>query len=71
VLAATDSLLIGQRVDAVILSVLREVSQMPKVYAAAQRLTALNIRVLGAVINASDPEEALSAPGHALAAAAH
>ncbi|HZY83803.1 MAG TPA: polysaccharide biosynthesis tyrosine autokinase [Gemmataceae bacterium] len=70
VLAATDSLLIGQRVDAVILSVLREVSQMPKVYAAAQRLTALNIRVLGAVVNASDPEEALAAPGHALAAGA-
>ena len=48
---------------------LREVSQMPKVYAAAQRLTSLNIRVLGAVVNASDPEEALAAPGHALAAA--
>jgi polysaccharide biosynthesis transport protein len=71
VLAATDSLLIGQRVDAVILSVLREVSQMPKVYAAAQRLTSLNIRVLGAVVNASDPEEALAAPRHALAAGAH
>ena len=69
VLAATDSLLIGQRVDAVLLSVLREVSQMPKVYAAAQRLTALNIRVLGAVVNASDPEEALAAHGHALAGA--
>ena len=35
VLAATDSLLIGQHVDAVILSVLREVSQMPRVYAAS------------------------------------
>jgi capsular exopolysaccharide synthesis family protein len=71
VLAATDSLLIGQRVDAVLLSVLREVSQMPKVYAAAQRLSSLNIRVLGAVVNASDPEEALAAPGHAMTAAAH
>ena len=35
VLAATDSLLIGQHVDAVILSVLRDVSQTPRVYAAS------------------------------------
>jgi capsular exopolysaccharide synthesis family protein len=59
VLAATDSLLLGQHVDAVILSVLREVSQMPRVYAAAQRLHGLGIRVLGAVVNGADPEEAL------------
>jgi capsular exopolysaccharide synthesis family protein len=65
ILAATDSLLIGQRVDAVILSVLREVSQMPRVYAASQRLTTLGIRVLGAVVNGADPEEALAATAHA------
>jgi polysaccharide biosynthesis transport protein len=65
VLAATDSLLIGQRVDAVILSVLREVSQMPRVFAASQRLTTLGIRVLGAVVNGADPEEALAATAHA------
>jgi succinoglycan biosynthesis transport protein ExoP len=65
VLAATDSLLIGQRVDAVILSVLREVSQMPRVYAASQRLMTLGIRVLGAVVNGADPEEALAATAHA------
>jgi capsular exopolysaccharide synthesis family protein len=59
VLAATDSLLLGQQADAVILSVLREVSQMPRVWSAAQRLVALDIRVLGAVVNAADPEEAL------------
>ena len=57
VLAATDSLLIGRHVDAVILSVLREVSQMPRVYGGRQRLTALGIRVLGAVVNGTDPEE--------------
>jgi capsular exopolysaccharide synthesis family protein len=62
VLAATDSLLLGRQVDGVILSVLREVSQMPRVYAAAQRLAALNIRVLGAVVNAADPHEALPTP---------
>jgi capsular exopolysaccharide synthesis family protein len=65
VLSATDSLLIGQRVNAVILSVLREVSQMPRVYAASQRLTTLGIRVLGAVVNGADPEEALAATAHA------
>ena len=57
VLAATDSLLIGQHADAVILSVLRDVSQMPRVYAASQKLTSLGIRVLGAVVNGADPDE--------------
>jgi capsular exopolysaccharide synthesis family protein len=51
VLAATDSLLIGQHVDAVILSLLRDVSQVPRVYAAGQRLGNLGIRVLGVVVN--------------------
>jgi capsular exopolysaccharide synthesis family protein len=70
VLAATDALLIGQRADAVILSVMRGVSQSPRVYAAAQRLTALGIRVLGAVVNGSDPEEAYGhAPGQVSAVA--
>ncbi len=64
-LPATDSLLIGQRADAVILSVLREVSQMPRVYAASQRLTTLGIRVMGAVVNGADPEEALAATASA------
>jgi capsular exopolysaccharide synthesis family protein len=54
VLAATDSLLVGQHVDAVILSLLRDVSQVPPVQAAAQRLTRLGIRVLGAVVNGLD-----------------
>jgi len=61
VLAATDALLLGRHADAVILSVLREVSQMPKVYAAAQKLQAVGIRVMGAVVNASDPEEVFTA----------
>jgi capsular exopolysaccharide synthesis family protein len=65
VLPATDSLLIGQRVDAVILSVLREVSQMPRVYAASQRLSTLGIHVMGAVVNGADPEEALAATASA------
>src|SRR5207302_682893 len=62
VLAANDSLLIGQSVDAVILSVLREVSQTPKVYAAQQRLAGLGIRLLGVVVNGTDPEDVFTAP---------
>ncbi len=71
VLSANDSLLIGKHVDAVILSVLREVSQTPKVYAASQRLTGLGIRVLGAVVNASDPEDvyASASPSYTTSAA--
>jgi polysaccharide biosynthesis transport protein len=61
VLPATDALLIGQQTDAVILSVMQKVSQMPRVYVAAQRLTALNIRVLGAVVNGADQEEVVPA----------
>jgi capsular exopolysaccharide synthesis family protein len=68
VLAANDSLLIGRQVDAVLLSVLREVSEMPRVYAAAQQLEAVGARVLGAVVNASDPEEVFTAPAVAVAA---
>lgn len=60
VLAATDALLLGQRADAVLLSVMRGISQTPKVCAASLRLSALNIRVLGAVVNAADPEEVYS-----------
>jgi hypothetical protein len=43
--------MLGQHVDAVVLAVLRDRSQVPRVYAAHQRLTALGIRVLGAVFN--------------------
>jgi capsular exopolysaccharide synthesis family protein len=56
VLPATDSLLIAQHADAVIFSLLREVSQMPKVYAACQRLTSLGVRVLGAVVNGTQED---------------
>jgi capsular exopolysaccharide synthesis family protein len=51
VLPATDSLLIGQHVDAVIVSLMRNVSQAPRVYSAYQRLATLGIRVFGAVVN--------------------
>ena len=69
VLSATDSLLIGRQADAVVLSVLHDVSQMPRVYAAHQHLTALGIRVLGAVVNGTNPEDVFSAPAMATSAA--
>ena len=51
VLAATDSLMIGQHVDTVLVSLLRDVSQMHNVHAACQRFASLGIRVFGAVVN--------------------
>ena len=51
VLPVVDPLLIGQLADGTIISVLRDVSRMPNVYAAHQRLTAGGVRVLGAVVN--------------------
>jgi polysaccharide biosynthesis transport protein len=56
VLLVADSLQISQVVDAVIFSILRDVSQVPKVYAACERLTELGARVLGAVINGASSE---------------
>jgi capsular exopolysaccharide synthesis family protein len=50
VLPVADSLQIGQYVDGVLLSVLRDVSRLPALYAACDRLGLLDIRVLGAVV---------------------
>ncbi len=50
VLAVTDTLLVGQHVDTVLLSVLRGTSKLPTLYGAHQRLAALDIPVLGAVV---------------------
>jgi capsular exopolysaccharide synthesis family protein len=49
VLPVTDTLLLGQNVDTVLLSVLKGTSRLPMVYAARQRLGALDIPVLGTV----------------------
>jgi capsular exopolysaccharide synthesis family protein len=68
VLAATDSLLIGQYVDAVMLSLLRDRSQAHVVYAACQRLGDLGIRLLGAVVNGIRRSELYEA-GYSYAAA--
>jgi capsular exopolysaccharide synthesis family protein len=50
VLPVTDALIIGQHVDLAICSILRDVSQVPKVAAANARLHSLGIRVFGAVV---------------------
>jgi capsular exopolysaccharide synthesis family protein len=61
VLPVADSLLLGQHVDAVVFTIMRDVSRMPSIHAAQQRLSALGIRTLGAVvIGASDGPASLS-----------
>jgi capsular exopolysaccharide synthesis family protein len=51
VLLVTDPLLLGEHADAVLLSLLRDVSRLPTVYLACQRLADMGIRVLGGVVN--------------------
>lgn len=58
VLPVADSLSLGQHVDGVIFSILRDVSRVPAVQAAYQRLTALGIRVLGNVVIGAGDEPA-------------
>jgi polysaccharide biosynthesis transport protein len=50
VLPVADAAQMAQHVDGVVFSVLRKVSRLPRVHAAAQRLTQLGVRVLGAVV---------------------
>jgi capsular exopolysaccharide synthesis family protein len=51
VLPVADTMLIGQHVDGVVLSILRDQSRLPQVYAAYQRLALLGVRMLGTVVN--------------------
>ncbi len=55
VLPVADTLLIGQQVDAVLFSILRDVSRVHHVHAAYDRLSRLGVRMLGAVINGESP----------------
>lgn len=55
ILPMVDTRLIGQRVDGVLLSILRDVSQIDKVQSACNILSSFDIRILGAVVaGASD-----------------
>jgi capsular exopolysaccharide synthesis family protein len=51
ILPVADALVVGQHVDAVIFSILRDVSRLPALHAAHERIVRLRIRVLGAVVN--------------------
>jgi capsular exopolysaccharide synthesis family protein len=50
ILPVADALVIGQQVDAVLFSIMRDVSRIPKVHAACERMSSLGIRMLGAVV---------------------
>jgi len=51
VLAFADVLLLGQLSDIVLVATMRDVSRMPQVTSAVDRLRSVGIRVLGAVVN--------------------
>jgi len=51
VLKVADPLLVGQHVDAAMISVLKDVSKVPNVYDAVERLRSVGITVLGSVVN--------------------
>ncbi len=56
ILPVADTLLVAQHVDGVVFSILQDVSQLPKVLQASERLNQLNIPLLGAVVNGVKPD---------------
>jgi succinoglycan biosynthesis transport protein ExoP len=64
VLPVADPLLIGQHADAALFSILREVSRVPQVHAACERMAGLGIRILGAVVAGAPAEVHSSAYSH-------
>ena len=50
ILAVADAQIIAQQVDAVLFSILADVSRKTKILAAYQRIAALGVKVLGAVV---------------------
>lgn len=57
VLAAADTLSLGQFVDAAIVSVRRDFSRLPRVYEACERMRAVGIDVLGCVVSGENSPE--------------
>ncbi len=51
ILPVADALLVGRHVDGVLLSLLVDVSQVDRVNTACQKLSAINVPLLGAVVN--------------------
>jgi capsular exopolysaccharide synthesis family protein len=62
VLPVTDSLVIAQHVEAVVVSVLRHVSRVPNVLTAWQRLEKLGVPILGTVVSGVEQEEGYTYP---------
>jgi capsular exopolysaccharide synthesis family protein len=58
VLPVADALLLSQHVDGVIFSVLRDVTRLPAVHAAQQKLDNLGVRTLGVVVIGADSDPA-------------
>lgn len=58
VLPVPDALLIGRWTDGAVMAVRRDTSRFPLVEQARQRLTAIGIPVLGAVVNGCRPSAA-------------
>ncbi len=56
VLPVADSLLVGQYVDGVVISILQDISQLPKVQQVSEKLMDLNIPLLGAIVNGVKPD---------------
>lgn len=51
ILTDSDSLMFAKVLDGLVLSILRDVSRLPRVYEACERARAVNVKLLGAVIN--------------------
>jgi Mrp family chromosome partitioning ATPase len=51
VLAFADALLLGQQSDVAVVATMRDVSRMPLVTAAVEKLRSVGVRVLGTVVN--------------------
>jgi succinoglycan biosynthesis transport protein ExoP len=54
VLPVVDTMLLSQQVDAVLFSIMRDVSRVPHVQAAHERLASLGVKMLGAVVSAAE-----------------
>jgi polysaccharide biosynthesis transport protein len=53
-LPVADSLLLAQHVDAAVFSILRNVSQLPKIQSAYERIRSLGVPILGAVVSGTN-----------------
>jgi capsular exopolysaccharide synthesis family protein len=67
VLPVADTLLLGQHADGVLFSVMRDVSRLPALHAAQQRLQNLGVRTLGAVVIGEHSDGAAEAYKSAMA----